>query len=65
MPTGAQLLNLKKAGPAKRQATKPKADRANKQAEVIALMKRAKGTTLAVERRSSRCRACRLLGEGL
>jgi Protein of unknown function (DUF3489) len=37
----------KKAGPAKKQATKPKADRANKKAEVIAMMKRAKGATLA------------------
>jgi hypothetical protein len=38
---------VKKAGPAKKQATKPKADRGNKKAEVIALMKRAKGATLA------------------
>jgi uncharacterized surface protein with fasciclin (FAS1) repeats len=37
----------KKAGPAKNQAKKPKADRANKKAEVIAMMKRAKGATLA------------------
>ena len=37
----------KKAGPTKKPATKPKADRANKKAEVIALMKRAKGATLA------------------
>jgi hypothetical protein len=37
----------KKPGPAKKQATKPKGDRANKKAEVIALMKRAKGATLA------------------
>ena len=37
----------KKAGRAKKPATKPKADRANKKAEVIALMKRAKGATLA------------------
>jgi hypothetical protein len=37
----------KKAGPAKKAAGKPKADRANKKAEVIALMKRAKGATLA------------------
>ena len=35
----------KKAKPAK--TTKPKAERANKKAEVIALMKRAKGATLA------------------
>ena len=32
---------------AKKTTSKPKADRANKKAEVIAMMKRAKGTTLA------------------
>src|ERR1039457_2000308 len=37
----------KKAGRAKKSATKPKADRAKKKAEVIAMMKRAKGATLA------------------
>ena len=37
----------KKAGQPKKAAGKPKADRANKKAEVIALMKRAKGATLA------------------
>jgi hypothetical protein len=37
----------KKAGRARKAAGKPKADRANKKAEVIALMKRAKGATLA------------------
>ena len=37
----------KKAGAAKRPAGKQKADRANKKAEVIAMMKRAKGATLA------------------
>ena len=37
----------KKAGRAKKPATKPKVDRASKKAEVIALMKRAKGATLA------------------
>jgi hypothetical protein len=37
----------KKASRAKKPAGKPKADRANKKAEVIALMKRAKGATLA------------------
>ena len=37
----------KKAGKAKRAAGKPKADRTNKKAEVIAMMKRAKGVTLA------------------
>jgi len=45
--------HTKKAKPAKKVARtkkltgKPKADRANKKAEVIALMKRAKGATLA------------------
>lgn len=37
----------KKAGRAKKPASKPKADRANKKAEVITLMKRANGATLA------------------
>jgi len=37
----------KKASPAKKAAGKPKEDRANKKAEVVALMKRAKGATLA------------------
>jgi predicted methyltransferase len=37
----------KKVGRAKKPATKPKADRANKKAEVIAMMKCAKGATLA------------------
>jgi hypothetical protein len=37
----------KKAGRAWKPASKPKADRANKKAEVIAMMKRAKGATLA------------------
>lgn len=37
----------KKAGRAKKQATKLKTDRANKKAEVIAMMKRANGATLA------------------
>ena len=37
----------KKAGRAGKPASKPKTDRANKKAEVIALMKRAKGATLA------------------
>ena len=36
----------KKAGRAKKAAGKPKADRANKKAEVIAMMMRAKGATL-------------------
>jgi hypothetical protein len=35
-----------KANRAKKAATKPKTDRANKKAEVIAMMKRAKGATL-------------------
>jgi len=37
----------KKAGRAKKAAAKPKAERTNKKAEVIAMMKRAKGATLA------------------
>ena len=37
----------KKAGRAKKAAGKPKAARANKKAEVVAMMKRAKGATLA------------------
>jgi len=37
----------KKAGQVKKPASKPKTDRANKKAEVIAMMKRAKGATLA------------------
>jgi len=37
----------KKAGRIKKTAAKPKADRANKKAEVVAMMKRAKGATLA------------------
>jgi hypothetical protein len=37
----------KKAGRAKKPAAKPKADRSNKKADVIAMMKRAKGATLA------------------
>jgi len=36
----------KKAGRARKAATKPKADRTNKKAEVIVMMKRAKGATL-------------------
>jgi hypothetical protein len=39
--------SAKKGGRAKRAAAKPKADRANKKAEVIAMMNRAKGATLA------------------
>jgi hypothetical protein len=37
----------KKARAAKKPASKPKTDRTNKKAEVIAMMKRAKGVTLA------------------
>jgi len=37
----------KKSAAAKKPASKPKPERANKKAEVIALMKRAKGATLA------------------
>jgi len=36
----------KKAGRAKKPASTPKSDRANKKAEVIAMMRRAKGATL-------------------
>jgi uncharacterized membrane-anchored protein len=43
-----QARPAKKAGQAKKaRAGKPKADRANKKADVIAMMKRAKGATLA------------------
>jgi hypothetical protein len=49
-PKGARKAkkakSAKKAGRAKKAASKPKADRANKKAEVIAMMKRAKGATL-------------------
>ena len=38
---------VKKAARAKKSTTKPKADRNNKKAEVIGMMKRAKGVTLA------------------
>jgi hypothetical protein len=38
----------KKAGRGKKPASKPKADRTNKKAEVIAMMKRAKGATLEI-----------------
>ena len=39
--------DAKKARRAKKAADKPKAERANKKAEVVAMMKRAKGATLA------------------
>jgi hypothetical protein len=39
--------SAKKAAHGKKSPAKPKADRANKKAEVIAMMKRAKGATLA------------------
>ena len=44
---GKKAKPAKKAGRAKKAAGKPKADRTNKKAEVIAMMKRAKGATLA------------------
>ena len=44
---GKKAKPAKKAGRTKKPATKPKAERANKKAAVIALMKRAKGATLA------------------
>ena len=43
----AKKAKSAKKGRAKKPAAKPKADRANKKAEVIAMMKRAKGATLA------------------
>jgi uncharacterized protein len=45
--TAAKIKPAKKAGRSKKAIGKPKADRANKKTEVIALMKRAKGATLA------------------
>ena len=44
---GRKAKPAKKARPDKKAAAKPKADRANKKAEVITMMKRAKGATLA------------------
>jgi hypothetical protein len=44
---GKKAKSAKKAAAGKKTTGKPKADRANKKAEVIALMKRAKGATLA------------------
>ena|SRR5437763_381291 len=50
-PKGARKAkkakSAKKAARAKKAAAKPKTDRTNKKAEVIAMMKRAKGATLA------------------
>jgi hypothetical protein len=43
---GKNAKPTKKAGRAKKPASKPKADRTNKKADVIAMMKRAKGATL-------------------
>jgi len=43
---GKKTKPSKKAGRAKKAASKPKADRTNKKADVIAMMKRAKGATL-------------------
>ena len=42
-----KTTRAKKAGRAKKAVSKPKVDRANKKAEVIAMMKRPKGATLA------------------
>jgi hypothetical protein len=50
---GKKAKPAKKAARAKRPATKPKTDGTNKKAEVIAMMKRAKG----VRRTPSPCRA--------
>ena len=44
---GKRPKAAKKAGRTKKSASKPKQDRANKKAEVIAMMQRAKGATLA------------------
>ena len=43
---GKKAKAAKKAGRAKKASVKPKADRTNKKAEVIEMMKRAKGATL-------------------
>ncbi len=45
--TAAKIKPAKKVGRSTKAIGKPKTDRANKKAEVIALMKRAKGATLA------------------
>ncbi|MGP0076749.1 MAG: DUF3489 domain-containing protein [Bryobacteraceae bacterium] len=45
--TAMKAKGAKKASRAKGAAVKPQANRSNKKAEVIALMKRAKGATLA------------------
>src|SRR5579864_4555936 len=45
--SGKKAKPAKKASHGKKAATKAKMDRTNKKAEVIALMKRAKGATLA------------------
>jgi hypothetical protein len=45
--TGKKAKPAKKVGRAKKPTGKPKADRTIKKAEVIAMMKRAKGATLA------------------
>jgi hypothetical protein len=44
---GKKAKPAKKGARAKKAVSKPKADRTNKKAEVIAMMKRAKGATLA------------------
>ncbi len=46
-PTAKKAKPSKKTARAKKPANKPKADGANKKAEVIAMMKRTKGATLA------------------
>ena len=43
---GKRPKAAKKAGRTKKSASKPKQDRANKKAEVVAMMQRAKGVTL-------------------
>ena len=44
---GKTAKPAKKAGRAKKSSAKPKVDRTNKKAEVVEMMKRAKGATLA------------------
>lgn len=44
---GKKAKPAKKAKPSRKTAAKPAAERSNKKAEVVAMMKRAKGATLA------------------
>jgi Protein of unknown function (DUF3489) len=45
--TAKKAKPAKKAGRTRKSASKPTADRTNKKAEILAMMKRAKGATLA------------------